>query len=504
MAKPNNNYAAPHTPIASVKRPRASLGDRSMLSSSSPAGANTKDSSSLTSPTTPNNNTLAAPSTPHTIKEGLNEDRLDQLPMSPMHPARPLVIREDEPAVHGAHSHGSHVHGHGHDAAATADEADNNNNGGGGGSWVGRQVDALFSPVLNFLNGEEQQQQQQQHEQHEEHGIVDVAMDDTSTTAVETEVETPDMRKVATTTECDTQETESHETETASNDDDDDEDDEEEEQVQIEQLQLQKHNDHQDETQDDADDDDDDDDQQPIIEDDGSSQGSINNNHNNDDDDDDDDEDEFNPYVFIKSLPAYALVAPLRPPIALPPKRKDAPLISLVLDLDETLVHCTVEPVDDADLVFPVVFHGMTYQVHVRLRPHLFQFLEKIKGEYEVIVFTASQKVYANELLDLIDPDGKYIQHRMFRDSCLAVEGNFLKDLHVLGRDLRHTVLVDNSPHAFGYQVDNGIPIESWFDDPHDTELLKLERFLRTLHDNDDVRRLVRQKFQTHKLIADA
>ena len=83
----------------------------------------------------------------------------------------------------------------------------------------------------------------------------------------------------------------------------------------------------------------------------------------------------------------------------------------------------------------------------------------------------------------------------------MAVEGNYLKDLNVLGRDLSKTVLVDNSPHAFGYQVDNGIPIESWFDDPNDTELLKLERFLRTLHDAQDVRTAVRWKFQTFQLV---
>lgn len=92
----------------------------------------------------------------------------------------------------------------------------------------------------------------------------------------------------------------------------------------------------------------------------------------------------------------------------------------------------------------------------------------------------------------------------MFRDSCLAVEGNFLKDLNVLGRDLAKSVLVDNSPHAFGYQIDNGIPIESWFDDPKDTELLKLERFLRTLHGTDDVRSIVRKTFQTYKYIEEA
>lgn len=84
------------------------------------------------------------------------------------------------------------------------------------------------------------------------------------------------------------------------------------------------------------------------------------------------------------------------------------------------------------------------------------------------------------------------------------MEGNFLKDLNVLGRDLSRSVLVDNSPHAFGYQVDNGIPIESWFDDPRDTELLKLERFLRTLHGVDDVRTVVRKTFQTHRLVEEA
>jgi len=100
--------------------------------------------------------------------------------------------------------------------------------------------------------------------------------------------------------------------------------------------------------------------------------------------------------------------------------------------------------------------------------------------------------------------DGKYIKHRMFRESCLLVEGNYLKDLNVLGRDLSSSVLVDNSPHAFGYQVDNGIPIESWFEDPNDVELIKLDQFLKTLHGVKDVRSVVRSKFQTYKLIRDA
>lgn len=214
------------------------------------------------------------------------------------------------------------------------------------------------------------------------------------------------------------------------------------------------------------------------------------------------DEEVFNPYSFIAGLPRHSTVK-VKGKVCLPPA-KTTDKITLVLDLDETLVHCTVEPIPNPDLVFPVAFNGTVYQVYVRKRPYLDYFLETVAKTFEVVVFTASQKVYADVLLDQIDPGKKFIDHRLFREACLLVQGNYLKDLEVLGRNNNKTVLVDNSPHAYGYQIDQGIPIESWYDDDTDTELLKLIGFLRRLTEVEDVKPIVREKFKTYQLIANA
>jgi CTD small phosphatase-like protein 2 len=48
---------------------------------------------------------------------------------------------------------------------------------------------------------------------------------------------------------------------------------------------------------------------------------------------------------------------------------------------------------------------------------------------------------------------------------------------------------------VFQLQVDNGIPIKSWFDDPSDQELVELLPFLEALVDADDVRPIISKTF---------
>ena len=69
-------------------------------------------------------------------------------------------------------------------------------------------------------------------------------------------------------------------------------------------------------------------------------------------------EDEFNPYQFIGGLPPHQSVA-IKGKICLPQSLKQFPT-TLTLDLDETLVHCSVEPIANPDIIFPVSFNFFT------------------------------------------------------------------------------------------------------------------------------------------------
>ena len=104
---------------------------------------------------------------------------------------------------------------------------------------------------------------------------------------------------------------------------------------------------------------------------------------------------------------------------------------------------------------------------------------------------------YGDPLLDQLDIHG-VVHHRLFRESCYNHQGNYVKvcrsfakrfrqaltylqDLSQVGRDLRETIIIDNSPTSYIFHPQHAVPISSWFSDAHDNELLDLIPVLEDL-----------------------
>jgi len=106
---------------------------------------------------------------------------------------------------------------------------------------------------------------------------------------------------------------------------------------------------------------------------------------------------------------------------------------------------------------------------------------------YEIVVYTASLNKYADVLLDLLDPH-RVVRTRLFRESCVYYEGNYVKDLCLLNRDLGRTIIIDNSPASYMFHPENAIDCSSFIDDPADRELDAIGKFLVGVKDVEDVR----------------
>lgn len=140
----------------------------------------------------------------------------------------------------------------------------------------------------------------------------------------------------------------------------------------------------------------------------------------------------------------------------LPPTSR---LYTLVVDLDETLVH----------------FDPRTHQVFVR--PHCREFLEGVSRFFEVVVYTAATQEYADWILDRLDLR-RCVAHRLYRHHLAPTNSTSVKDLSRLGRDLASTLIVDDLKENFARQRENGIHVVPWLGDDSDTALQILEQAL--------------------------
>ena len=173
------------------------------------------------------------------------------------------------------------------------------------------------------------------------------------------------------------------------------------------------------------------------------------------------------------------------------PPEKNSFKKTLVLDLDETLVHSSVEVPSEYDLKLNVKLEENQVDIYVCLRPWVSEFLKKVAEKYEVVIFTASVKEYADPVIDFIDNE-KVVSSRLFRTECLYYNGFYIKNLSYLGRDLKKVVIVDNSPISYTFHPYNAVAIRSWYNDKNDRELEEVYNVLMSLSNVEDIPKVIR------------
>jgi len=229
--------------------------------------------------------------------------------------------------------------------------------------------------------------------------------------------------------------------------------------------------------------------------------------------------------LIPRRQPSYANLVPRSP------TRGPAPLQqkTLVLDLDETLIHSLAKGgrmssghMVEVKLNVPVALsspqpgqvasvlgpqHPILYYVHKR--PHCDEFLRKVSKWYKLVVFTASVQEYADPVVDWLEQERKYFVGRYYRQHCTFRNGAYIKDLSSIEPDLSKVMILDNSPVSYFFHeggtapeedekpeadlkfLDNAIPIEGWINDPTDNDLLHLIPMLEALQYVTDVRALL-------------
>jgi Dullard-like phosphatase family protein len=184
--------------------------------------------------------------------------------------------------------------------------------------------------------------------------------------------------------------------------------------------------------------------------------------------------------------------------ILLPPQTSNKK--TLVLDLDETLVHSQFMTFSNpSDVVIQIEVDNEIHDIHVMVRPGVKEFLEQMEKFYEIVIFTASVSKYADPLLDIIDKKG-LCPFRLFREHYSLINATFVKDLKRLGRDLKSIIIVDNSPLSYSLHPQNGIPILTWFEDKSDRELFEIIPILEFLSGVPDVREFIPQFVTDNKI----
>lgn len=176
--------------------------------------------------------------------------------------------------------------------------------------------------------------------------------------------------------------------------------------------------------------------------------------------DDEEEENELHKIHMLQSLQALQYMKNIETPsleelsdkfVYLPPPKNPNITKTLIFDMDETLIHWVDDIQEECpQIVLDVTFEdGEIVEAGVNVRPYAIDWLKAANELFQVIVFTASHKWYADVVLNHIDPTGELIQYRLYRDSWFKTEDNiYIKDLRIIrNRELKDLVIGKYSKH---------------------------------------------------------
>lgn len=198
---------------------------------------------------------------------------------------------------------------------------------------------------------------------------------------------------------------------------------------------------------------------------------------------------------YASSMPYLRLAPPPRPLLKLgKPDRRN--MKTLILDLDETLIHSLSRGAkfSQGQMVEVRLQNHFATLYLVNKRPHCDEFLNCVSQWYRLVVFTASVPAYADPMIDWLEKERKYFDARFYRQHCTQSSDGFIKDLTKVEPDLSKVLIIDNSPVSYSLHQENAIGIEGWISDPSDHSLLNILPFLEALRYSTDVRSLLSLK----------
>ena len=173
---------------------------------------------------------------------------------------------------------------------------------------------------------------------------------------------------------------------------------------------------------------------------------------------------------------------PFLPPI----KNNENFILTIVLDLDRTLIYSELEESEEEEEECDEEEEEKNKQnpdnENIILRPGLYQFLENLMNlKCELIIFTSSAKQRADIIIDKIEKNKKYFNQRLYREHCSLMGAAYVKDISKLGRDLSKTIIIDNDLGCFYLQQENGILIKTFSGQQNDKYLMNLYAILNKI-----------------------